>query len=65
MRSLVRPLFLRVGYSSRARDQHLDVLLRMRATAWACAMDVSECVLNVRRDLATWMKQPDPDNINP
>ena len=67
MRTLVDPLYARVGYEQQADDRHLNILLRTSAVAWACSLGNPDCKEKVSQEYANWMEmlKPDKEDNNP
>ena len=67
MRTLVVPIYNKVGFDARGTDAHLDKLLRQQVVAWACGLELPECVENAQANYRRWMAQvnPDQDGSNP
>ena len=61
MRTLIDPLYKRLGYQMLPNDKHLDIYLRTLAVAWACGLDHPECKQETRRQYAEWMEKIEPD----
>ena len=61
MRTLIDPLYKRLGYQMLPNDKHLDIYLRTLAVAWACGLDHPECKQETRRQYAEWMDKIEPD----
>ena len=64
MRTLIDPLYKRLGYQMLPTDKHLDIYLRTLAVAWACGLDHPECKQETKRQYAEWMEKLDPDELS-
>ena len=62
MRTLISPIFNRVGFESRGSDTHLDLFLRTEVIAWACSLEIPECVEKATSSFERWMAQVNPDS---
>ena len=64
MRTLVYPLYKRVGYTPlfTKGNKHLDIYMRKLAVAWACRLDHEECKEKATQQFYTWMQSNEPDN---
>ena len=61
MRTLIDPLYKRLGYQMLPTDKHLDIYLRTLAVAWACGLDHPECKQETKRQYSEWMEKLNPD----
>ena len=61
MRTLIDPLYKRVGYEERQDDKHLDIYLRTLAVAWACSLDHAECKEKTGTEYSVWMDKLESD----
>ena len=62
MRSLVDPLYKRLGYEMQSDDENLDIFLRTLAVAWACGLDHPDCKDATKSQFSEWMEMLDPDD---
>jgi len=61
MLRLVDPIYRKLGFSSRADDSHLDILLRKKAASWACSMGSEDCQEQASSKYSSWMGMVEPD----
>ena len=64
MRTLIDPLYERLGYQMLPNDKHLDIYLRTLAVAWACGLGHPECKQETTSQYEEWMNTLDPDDVN-
>jgi len=58
MTSIVTPYYNYVGYQELYSDSHFTIYSRMDALAWACKLQVADCVQNAKSQYATVMQTP-------
>lgn len=58
MIGIVLPYYNFIGYADLPTDAHLTVFSRNDALAWACRLQVANCVQNARSQYASVMLQP-------
>jgi aminopeptidase N len=61
MRTILTPLYNRVGFEHKKGEDHLTTKLRVKAVAWACSMGNKDCITRSVNSYAKWMA--DPENI--
>lgn len=56
---LIRPVFEEIGFNQRKGDSPSVILNRNQIIAWACRLDINECVQNATLLYSNWMNEPD------
>ena len=64
MRTLIDPLYQRLGYETLPSDGHLDIFLRKLLVEWACKFDNPECTQQTKSKFLEWMETMNPDKQN-
>ena len=64
MRTLIDPLYHKIGYQMQPTDEHLDIFLRKLAVNCACKFDNPECKREVTSQFSEWMGKINPDQQN-
>eukprot|EP00095_Tigriopus_kingsejongensis_P012300 maker-scaffold692_size110616-snap-gene-0.19 protein:Tk12300 transcript:maker-scaffold692_size110616-snap-gene-0.19-mRNA-1 annotation:"aminopeptidase n" len=67
MKTLIHPLYNRLGFDPKPSDSHLDVYLRSNVVSWACSIGIQECKSKTQVEFRRWMDQikPDDEGANP
>lgn len=61
MKTLIHPLYNRLGFEAKPSDSHLEVSLRANAISWACSLGIQECKEKAKVEYKRWMDEINPD----
>jgi len=58
MTSIVTPYYNYIGFQELFSDSHFTIFSRIDALAWACKLQILDCVQNAKSQYATVMQTP-------